>query len=267
MPSFAKDYAAYYDAFYAHKDYAAEAHYVKQIIAPYATSKTLLELGCGSGKYTREFSKMGFSVVGLDISSEMLEIAKAQAPSATYCCADMGKFALNTQFDAVVSLFHCIGYQVENTALLATFGNVAAHLKNGGVFVFDVWYGPAVLEQKPEIRTKRVCVGDRIITRRANPRLCVNDNVVEVCYEITIAKPLRGESRDPANAADSSLVPPPPEKMQTRFSEIHKMRYFFLPEIDLLAKSCGLNLIRSEAFFSGQKLDQSSWGACFVLQK
>ncbi len=51
------------------------------------------------------------------------------------------------------------------------------------------------------------------------------------------------------------------------FNEVHPMRHFGIPEIDLLARQTGFDLLHSEAFLTGEKPGTNTWGVCFVLKK
>jgi SAM-dependent methyltransferase len=76
------------------------------------------------------------------------------------------------QFDAVVALFHVISYQTDFAVALDT---AARHLKTGGLFLFDVWHGPAVLFQRPSAREKIAIDGSRRVVRKATPELRAQD--------------------------------------------------------------------------------------------
>ena len=72
-----KAYSQYYDAFYKNKDYNDEAKRVAALIRQFdPQAKTLLELGCGTGNHAAFFAKMGYTTTGLEISEEMVALAK-----------------------------------------------------------------------------------------------------------------------------------------------------------------------------------------------
>jgi hypothetical protein len=111
----------------------------------------------------------------------------------------------------VISLFHVVNYQTTDDALRAMFDTAGAHLKTGGVFLFDFWYGPAVLAEMPEVRVKRLQDADISVTRIAEPELLPNENVVNVNYTLFIETVKTGTTQ--------------------RVNETHRMRYLFLPEL------------------------------------
>jgi len=70
----------------------------------------ILDLGCGTGRITQYYVDNGFKVIGIDLSDEMIKIAKKKHPQIEFLCADMRKLNFpNESFDAVsiaYSLFH-----------------------------------------------------------------------------------------------------------------------------------------------------------------
>ncbi|NBP74006.1 MAG: DegT/DnrJ/EryC1/StrS family aminotransferase, partial [Alphaproteobacteria bacterium] len=85
---------------------------------------------------------------------------------------------------AVISLFHVVSYQTTDDDAAAIFATATEHLRPGGLFLFDIWYGPAVLSQQPAVRVKRMQNEQIAVTRTAEPMLHPNANVVDVHYEI-----------------------------------------------------------------------------------
>ena len=215
-------YAAYYDLLYREKDYEAEAEYVTRTLRDAApTMRTLLEFGSGTGRHGRLLAARGFEVLGIERSKSMVAAAQAAPQSAeagSFNCqtGDISTVRIGRTFDAVIALFHVMSYQTTDTAIRRTFANAAMHLRAGGLFLFDVWHGPAVLKQAPDTRVKRVADANIRLTRTAKPELRSQDQIVIVRYTI-VAESLRGERSE-------------------TFEEEHRMRYFFPEEIASLAR-------------------------------
>lgn len=242
-------YSEYYDLLYQDKNYDAEVQYVHALIQKH-TSKTgsILEIGSGTGKHAKLLAKHGYTVTGVERSADMVQIANQQkTENVTFLVGDLNETNLDEQFDVSISLFHVVSYMTDNDTLLATFRKVAGYLKPGGVFIFDVWYSPAVNHQVPETRIKRL-KNDRVsVTRLAEPVIHYRENIVDVNYEVLIQYHKTNEL--------------------ARVTEKHPMRHFGEPEIDLLAKASGFNVIATEEFLSGRIPGNDTWGVCFVLQK
>jgi SAM-dependent methyltransferase len=240
-------YSRYYNLLYSDKDYQAEVEYIDSILKRYGIlGRDLLELGSGTGNHGRLLAERGFRVTGIERSAEMvaqsIETEGFSCQQGDICTLQLGK-----TFDAVLSLFHVVSYQVSNEALRAVFARAADHLNPGGLFIFDVWYSPAVCAQVPKVRVKRMVDNDVRIIRIAEPLIIPNENRVDVKYTVFAC--------DLATGA-----------WQT-FTEIHPMRHFSLPELDLLAEMAGFERQRAEEFLTGNEPDEKTWGVCLVLRR
>jgi predicted TPR repeat methyltransferase len=105
-------FAKYYDQIYLkRKDYESESKVVERIIRQFEQkpSKTLLDVGCGTGEHLRYLSQ-SFQCKGIDISTEMIKTAKAKVGDAEFEIADMIDFNLGEEFDVITCLFSSIGY-------------------------------------------------------------------------------------------------------------------------------------------------------------
>lgn len=246
-------YGAWYDLLYRDKDYEAEAEYVARTLRNAAPkTKTLLEFGSGTGRHGRLLASHGFEVFGVERSKSMVEAARAAlspvGPGSFTCQqSDIGTLKLDRMFDAVIALFHVISYQTTDAEIARTFASAADHLIPHGVFLFDVWHGPAVLHQGPSARTKRMSDENIRLTRIATPELLPEKQIVIVRYAITV----------------ESI----PDKRREVFQEEHQMRYFFPNEIESLARKHRFDIERSEEFLTGQAPSENTWGVCYLLRK
>ncbi len=242
-------YSQYYDALYKEKDYRQETDYVIGVVESlHPSAKSLLELGCGTGKHAEFFCKKGYAVTGIERSEDMVSLAREKNIKGFHPqVGDITSYKLDERFDVAISLFHVISYLTSNSMLLSCFETTHHHLNQGGLFLFDTWYSPAVYYQKPETRIKRLATEKSSITRLAEPVMHYNQNVVDVNYEIIVKDKSTGNTQ---------VV-----------TEVHPMRHFSIPEIELLANKTGFSLLRAEEFGTGEKPGTNTWGVCFVLQK
>ncbi|MBW7859205.1 MAG: methyltransferase domain-containing protein [Leptonema sp. (in: Bacteria)] len=146
-------YSTYYDLLYQDKDYTAESNYVIDRLTSLLGKKpkSILELGCGTGKHAEIFAKHDIDVWGVDVSATMIEQAKQRLPNANFTQGDVRSVQIDQTFDSVISLFHVASYQTTNDDIKSYLKTAAYHLKTGGVFLFDFWYGPAVYGQQPTV--------------------------------------------------------------------------------------------------------------------
>lgn len=259
-----KDYSAYYDLLYKDKDYAGEARFVQETINRHRPGAgSVLNLGCGTGSHDLHLARLGYSITGVDLSPEMVEIARAKLAEIAHAkpaeiahakpavvdggrvsfeVGDVRSFQSAQKFDAVISLFHVMSYQVSNADLHAAFTTAARHLEPGGIFVFDCWYGPGVLTDPPVVRHKILENEKLRIHRIARPQIHQDDNYVDVNYTILVNN-----------------------KQQASFYEIeetHKMRYLFRPEVALLCDAHGFTME-----YLPDNIFSNGWLALFVCTK
>ncbi len=135
-----RELAKYYDLIYSKKDYKGEAEKVASLIQKYKKSdgKELLDVACGSGNHLKYLQKK-FICTGLDINSQMINIAKVKAKKAIFIKSDMAKMSLGKQFDVLICMFSAIGYVKTYSALQKTIVNFSRHLKKGGVLLIQPW--------------------------------------------------------------------------------------------------------------------------------
>jgi SAM-dependent methyltransferase len=248
-------YSRYYDLLYRNKDYAGEARYVADLIESHApSSRSVMEIGCGTGAHAAELASIGYEVTGVDMSAGMLEGAEARrkglatglALRINFAQGDARTVRLDRRFNAVISLFHVMSYQTTNQDLAAAFETARQHLLPGGVFIFDCWYGPAVLRQWPSVTEKTLSDEHTHVHRVATPEIDPNRNVVDVNYVVDVADQKTGVTET--------------------LRETHSMRYLFTPEIELALAVAGMKLIDSRAWMSAEPPGFDSWGAVYVAR-
>ena len=159
--------ARWYDTIYSFKDYAAEAEALRFLVtARRPGARRLLDIACGTGEHLHHL-RASFEVEGIDVSPDMLAIARKKLPDVPLHQADMRRFDLGRTFDAVICMFSAIGHLADETELGAAFGCVARHLEPGGIFVLEPWLTPeayhaggvhALFVDDPELKLARINV-------------------------------------------------------------------------------------------------------------
>lgn len=141
MHSDFKTISSYYDALYVKdKEYAPEAAKVKELLAGHGVppQADLLVLACGTGGHIPYF-KDDYNVSGLDLSEDMLALARRKFPGIGFHLGNLIDFKLEMDFDAVVCLYGSIGFVRTVDNLRASMKRIAAHLRPDGVALITPW--------------------------------------------------------------------------------------------------------------------------------
>ena len=109
--------------------------------------EALLELGSGTGVHfifspRRTLHERGGPERRHDFRANAPGAAASRHPAARSSTKATCGPSNWVKVDAVVSLFHVVSYQTTNGRVLDMFRNARDHLEPGGLFLFDVWYGP-----------------------------------------------------------------------------------------------------------------------------
>jgi len=234
VTEFGPDYADAYDSIYRSKDYDGEADLIERILIRYGFvgSRSILDLGCGTGAHALRLAQRGHRVVGIDRSAAMLTQACAKAVAAgafslDFQQADIRHLNLGRRFDAVLMMFTVLGYQRDEAELMAALAAARRHLGPRGVLLFDVWYGPAVLADRPGERNIRVAHGSGSISRKTRALLDVSRRLCQINFEL---ERVDGRGRT--------------EKWQ----EEHFVHYYFRPDLERALGKSQLQLLDLSGF-------------------
>lgn len=247
-PVFEKEYSDSYDLLYREKDYDAECDLIEEIIRTHRSkpAHSILDLGCGTGNHALRLAQRGYSVTGVDRSEEMLEIARSKARDEGTSCefihSDLKEVSIGKKFDVVIMMFAVLGYQTENEDVIRALKTVRNHLKKGGLFICDVWYGPAVLHERPGEKIRVIQEGDIRIIRSSSGVLNSMNHTVTVTFHLW---KIQGE------------------RFVSEVTEEHRMRFFFPQELDFLFRSQRLSINTITSFPDiQQEAGEHAWNIC-----
>lgn len=102
---------------------------------------TVIDLGCGTGSIAIPLAKQGYTVYGVDLSSEMLAMAyeKANKEQVNVRWLEQDMSELDApKADSIISLCDSLSYVTNEEDVKRTFHRVFEHLQPGGYFLFDV---------------------------------------------------------------------------------------------------------------------------------
>lgn len=254
MTTYNNSYSDYYDILYGDKDYKGETDFVSEIFKKYSNKdKKLLSLGCGTCNYELLLAKKGYKITGIDISEKMLKLASEKIRRAgleskiNIFEKDIRKFKFKEKFDEAMAMFNIIGLQTKDGDLKKTFVNVGDSLKKGGIFVFDCWYLPAVLKDKPKDKVKIIKTGSGSISRLTKSILFPKENIIEINFDIL----------ETVN-----------NKVVNKVKEVHRVRYWALSELEYFLNKAGFSIVKTCNFMDlHSEISDKNWNIFVVARK
>jgi len=237
-----EEYSNYYDNFYKDKDYDKEVEFLEVVIKKYSSIEVedILSLGCGTATHDALLAKKGFKITGIDKSEEMLEIAKEKTRNLPIelKLSDVSNFYLDKKFDFAMAMFNVVGYQIENNSMEGMLKSTSNSLKEGGLFVFDCWYGPAVLKDRPFDKDKEI----EGVIRKTKQKLDIENNLLNINFQV-----FKGEKI---------------------LEEDHKMRFWTLPELKYFLKKGGFELVKACKFLDlDSEVSEDNWNIFIIAKK
>lgn len=136
--------AHHYDLLNSDVDYEGWSRFIDRIFAENGVPKgsLILDAGCGTGQMTVLLAKLGYDMIGVDLSSEMLSVAKARSEEngvePLFLCQDMSDIELYGTVGGAISCLDSVNYLISTEKLDAFFALMHNYIDKGGIFVFDV---------------------------------------------------------------------------------------------------------------------------------
>ena len=136
------NFALLYDKLMDDVDYKSWYLYIEKIFDKFNKKpNNILEMACGTGNLSHYLGAKGYRLTCFDVSSEMLSIAYNKLrgfKNISLLNQNMIDFNLNEKYDAVISICDSINYIINEEDLLRVFKNVRNHIKEDGIFIFDI---------------------------------------------------------------------------------------------------------------------------------
>ena len=134
---------------------SAAEQLLRQLASDGVDGGLVVDLGCGSGILAEAVSDAGYDVLGIDISPDMIAMARRRVPDAEFRCESLLSAELPPSI-AVVAVGECFNYRfderVSRDALRALFARIHAALEPGGVLLFDA-AGPGRVPGEGRLQT------------------------------------------------------------------------------------------------------------------
>ncbi len=138
-----ENFAITYDALTEDVDYKSRTEYILSLFEEYDKKPTLmLDLCCGTGSFSNEFSKKGISVIGVDISEDMLSVAREKSAlenqDVLYLCQNAAELDLYGTVDGAVCLMDSLNHITDYGEFCKVLKKVSLFLEKDRLFIFDV---------------------------------------------------------------------------------------------------------------------------------
>lgn len=214
-------FAEVYDTFMDNVPYEQWCAYICDILKSYGIQDGLvLDLGCGTGRMTRLLKAAGYDLIGVDISGEMLEIARDKDDAGIlYLQQDMRSFELYGTVAAVVCVCDSINYLLEKEELAQVFALVNNYLDPGGIFIFDM---------NTKYKYQEV-LKDAVICENREHESFIWENYFD--------------EESSVNEYDLTLFVEQESGLFARYEEFHYQRAYEIQDVEEILKNSGLELL------------------------
>lgn len=207
------------------------------------------ELGCGTGSLTRYLLERELEVWGVDLSADMLEVAREKVrrshPDASvhWLNQDIRQLSLPRSMDSIVSFCDTLNYIPDADGVRQVFARVFDALVSGGTFLFDVHTPYKIAEVF------------------GNESFCYRDEDVAYIWQSTY------DEGAEAVEHDLTLFVAEEDGLFRRFNELHHQRAYSLDDLQKWLAEIGFSLLSITADFSTQQVEEDSERAFFIVQK
>ena len=261
-------FAYVYDELMDNVPYDAWAEYLIGLLKENGVEDGLVcELGCGTGQMTRRLAAAGYDMIGIDLSEEMLDVAREQEygvyegecdfeeetdadisheevlhdgvpdadttePSILYLQQDMREFELYGTVSAVVSICDSMNYMTTDEDLLSVFRLVNNYLDKDGVFVFDM---------NTEYKYKEL-MGDTTIAENREDVSFIWENLYDADkrlneYCLTLFAKVEAEEDEEEGEENERIA------LYEKYEEVHLQRAYPLTEVKRLLHEAGMTFV------------------------
>jgi SAM-dependent methyltransferase len=152
MQNYDFEFSKIYDEIFHDKAYHSDTNILKNAYKKYAQKEIdkIIDIGCGTGRYTVEFAKLGYKVTGVDPSQHMIQIAKENFGKIPNCEFIKGYASdVIDKFQLAISMFNVVNHIMSLHELIHFFESVRKLLVDDGLFIFDCFNGAAALIDPP----------------------------------------------------------------------------------------------------------------------
>ena len=256
-----QDFAYVYDELMDATPYEEWCGRIHKLIQEYGVSKPkrdaedlldsernlVVDLGCGTGTLTELLYKLGYDMIGIDNSSEMLNVAMEKrgetGSEILYLLQDMRELELYSTVGTVVSVCDSVNYILEEEELLETFSLVNNYLYPGGIFIFDF---------NTEYKYREV-IGDTTIAENREDCSFIWENYYDPETSV--------------NEYDLTIFVQEEEEIFRRFTETHYQKGYTPEQMVKLIEQAGMKLMEMKDADTGEAVTKESQRVYIVAKE
>ena len=149
----------YYHILYKDRDQREAQHFIDNLITYLQIKKEskLIDIACGKGRHATYFNKLGFDVVGLDLSKNSITTAKQnENERLQFFTHDMRKTFKENSFHVVTNLFTSFGYFDNDKDEQEAVNAMSDNLKSDGILIIDFMNVKKVIAHLVESEQKQI---------------------------------------------------------------------------------------------------------------
>lgn len=137
------EFAYSYDALMQDVDYQKRTDYIYSLFEKFDRAPNLmLDLACGTGEFSNCFADKGISVIGVDISYDMLSVAREKTEERQndilYLCQDAAELDLYGTVDGAICCLDSLNHITDYEDFCKAIARVALFLEKERLFIFDL---------------------------------------------------------------------------------------------------------------------------------
>lgn len=137
--AYTKDFVYYYDLFKDENSYIDTVNKLDSLFKK-NNVKSVLDIGCGTGKIDKLLKDKGYEISGIDNNKEMIEHAQRNYPEITFKQMEAQSFRLNRKFDAIIALDSVLTFLTKKNDFEKAIKNMVDHIKKDSITFFNTGF-------------------------------------------------------------------------------------------------------------------------------
>ncbi|MBQ8160584.1 MAG: class I SAM-dependent methyltransferase [Clostridia bacterium] len=277
--------AVFYDAFQSFCGIGADVELIRRLIPD--SARDVCEIACGTGRILLSLRRPGLTLTGLDLSEDMLKVARKKDPSVRWLQADMQCLPDLGPFDFIICGYNSIQHVMENAGVRSFLRGARENLREGGLLYLDLYNprewlkreeDPYAAEYTPGGRLSEPLDDDATMRFRVPPFLCGEQAIVlyesQWTDEANMIRHITYEyyemDRDVYDRGDLRYLytqKQHPEVERFLLAENYEMREFLPGEMEEMILDCGFQIEKRFGEYDGSDYARNSTKQIYLLRR